>query len=256
MVSKNKIPYKTISNLNKFNHGFFSRVGGVSKGLYASLNCGLSSMDKSKLVKKNRYLISKRLGFEIENLIIANQYHSNKVKVFNKSIKSFKCDALINFDTGIALGVLTADCCPVIVGHKKNIMTGSLHIGWKGLYKGIIENFLTITSNNNIKPADLIFGLGPCINKNSYQVSEDFFDKFLLNDNKAKKFFLYKSKENGFYFDLKGYIKRKLNDNGIFNICISKDDTYKKNHLYYSYRYSCHNNLNDYGRMLSVIVKN
>ena len=255
MVFKNNVPFFISKNLKNFNHGFFTRIGGKSEGIYNSLNCGYSSSDSKKNIKKNRSIISNILNFNLKNLIVADQYHSNIVKIYKQNTRRFKCDALINFDANIALGVLTADCCPILVGHKKETITGAIHVGWKGLYSGILENFVSKILSNKIKTEDLIFAIGPCINKNSFQVSEEFFCEFVKKDKDCNLFFVYKSKENSFYFDLKGYIKKKLNLLGAFNIDFSSEDTYKNSNRYFSYRYSCHNGFNNYGRMLAVIVK-
>ena len=139
--------YYTATNLNKYTHGFFSKIGGVSKGIYTSLNCGLSSNDKKENVITNKKIIADTLNFNIEELIIGNQFHSNKISIIkdNKKLK-YKCDGIICLSNNIALGVLTADCCPILIGHKNKKLMGVIHLGWKGLFDGIIENFSLETS--------------------------------------------------------------------------------------------------------------
>ena len=115
------LDYVTAPNLKNFTHGFFKKKGGVSKGIYDSLNCGLSSQDKKENVIKNRKIIAESLSFKFEKLVIANQSHSNEVEIINNFKSSINCDAMITLSNKIILGVLTADCCPVLVVHKKNI---------------------------------------------------------------------------------------------------------------------------------------
>ncbi len=241
--------------LNKFKHGFFTKLGGVSKGVYNSLNCGLSSADKKENILLNRRLIADALNFKIENLIVANQYHSSKILFTDTKTKDLKCDGLINFSSKIAIGILTADCCPILVADKNNTITGCIHVGWKGLYNQIIENFIRKIESLNLNSADILFAIGPSIGKNSYQVSEIFRENFIKKEKISINFFRYDKISRNLYFDIKGLIYRKLKICGFKNISCSRKDTYTSQNMFFSYRYSCHNNKKDYGRMLSVIVK-
>ncbi len=247
--------YLKSKNLDFFQHGFFSRLGGVSGSVYASLNCGYSSNDTKKNVKENRGRIVNNFNINIQNLIIPNQFHSNKVEVFKKNIYNYKCDGIINTKSGIALGVLTADCCPILVGHKHKKLTGIIHAGWKGVYSGIIENFLYEVSLLNYKKKDLIFAIGPCIGKNSYEVTNSFKNNFLKKYKEAQIFFKPKHLKNRFNFNLRGCIISILKKNNISDIWASRADTYKYPKKYFSYRYSVHKGCKDYGRMISVILK-
>ncbi len=247
--------YVKSKHLKKFKHGFFSRLNGVSTGSYTSLNCGYSSLDKRDNIDRNRKIISETLGFNADSLIVPNQYHSNKILITDNLSNKFKCDGLINFYSNIALGVLTADCCPILVADKKNIFTGCMHVGWKGLYNQIIENFILEIEKMNLKKENIIFAIGPCISKKSYQVSEDFRENFISKEQQSINYFYFNKSNNNLYFNIKGLIKKKLNLLGFKNIWTSKLDTYTNNDRFFSYRYSCHNNIKDYGRMLSVIVK-
>ena len=242
--------------LSKIKHGFFSKLGGVSKGNYSSLNCGYSSNDKKENIEINRKIIANKLNFKIHSLIVPNQYHSNKILLTNHKLNKYKCDGLINFSNKITLGILTADCCPILVAHKRNLLTGCIHVGWKGLYNLILENFVNKIESLKVKKNDVLFALGPSIGRKSYQVSEQFRDNFIKKENFALDFFYYDKINSGLYFDLKGLIFKKLTILGINNIWISKLDTYCEHERFFSYRYSCHKNKKDYGRMLSVIVKN
>ena len=239
-------------NLKHYTHAFFTKHGGVSSGIYNSLNCGLSSNDKKVNIKKNREIISKYFKFDINSLVVANQFHSNKVFIIKEKKENLKCDSVISLSKKITLGVLSADCCPILVGHKNKLIFATIHVGWKGLLNGIIENFAKQIDSLNINASDLFFALGPCISKNSYEVDLNFKKKFLYHDLKSSYFFINK-KNNKFFFNLRGYISYKLKKLGYLNIWASRLDTYKKNNIFFSYRFSCHHNFSDYGRMLSII---
>lgn len=244
--------YYKAPNLFNFSHGFFSKNGGVSEGVYESLNCGKLSKDAISNIEENRSIIANILNFEKKNLVIANQHHSNKVCIIDTASKGFKCDALITVSKDLTLGVLTADCCPILIGHKNSLIVGTIHLGWKGLLNGIIENFILEIKNLNLKLSDLLVALGPCIGKKSYEVDSIFFNQFYKKDSKCLEYFI-ESGNYKFYFDIRGYAIQKLKNNGITNIWQSKEDTYIKNNEFFSFRYAKHNNYNDYGRMLSVI---
>ncbi len=245
------LDYITAPNLKNFTHGFFKKKGGVSEGIYNSLNCGLSSQDKKENVIKNRKIIAESLRFKFEKLIIANQSHSNKVEIINDFKSSINCDAMISLSNKIILGVLTADCCPVLVGHKKKYLSGVIHLGWKGLFNDILKNFTYKIKNLNIEFNDLIFALGPCIGLKSYEVAYNFKKDFIAKDKFSKNFFF--TLNNKIFFDIRGYAKFILIKLGFSNIWCSSEDTYKKFSDFFSYRYSMHNRFLDYGRMLSVI---
>ena len=247
--------YEKSINLKSYKHGFFCRIGGVSKSYYNSLNCGYSSLDKKKYIKENRKRILNNFDSSLKNLIVPNQFHSNKIEIFKKEKMFYKCDGIINTHNEIVLGVLTADCCPILVGHKSKKLSGIIHAGWKGVYKGIIENFLNEVSKLDYKKEDLIFALGPCIGHDSYEVTSYFKKNFLKRYKQAEVFFKPKSPKNHFNFNLRGCIISILKSSNISDIWASKADTYKYPKKYFSYRYSVNEGNKDYGRMLSVILK-
>ena len=188
------IKSKKLTKFKKIRHGFFNRQGGVSKGIYKSLNCGLGSKDKLEDVKKNIEIVCKKIGCNKNNLILLNQIHSNIVhKVDKIPKKKLKGDSLITNKKGIALGILTADCAPVFIYDPFNNLIGALHAGWKGAYKKIISTTLRKfkLSGSNFK--DLIVVIGPCIGKENYEVKNDFLNKFIKQEISNKKFFKIKS---------------------------------------------------------------
>jgi polyphenol oxidase len=243
-------------NLKKFknlHHCFFSRNEGFSTGIYASLNCGKSSKDNKKNVLNNLNFISNSIGLESKNLILMNQTHSNNVITINESNKFdnlVSSDAIITQLKNTALGVLTADCVPVILYDSKNEIIGCIHAGWKGSQTGIIENtideFKKINSNNEI-----IASVGPCIGKNSYEVGKDFYEFFLnISSNNKRFFFVIKNKH---YFDIRSYVNHKLHINGVKTIDNVDFDTFLNTDNFFSYRRSKKLNEPDYGRCISTI---
>ncbi|MBF96978.1 MAG: Laccase domain protein YfiH [Alphaproteobacteria bacterium MarineAlpha9_Bin4] len=247
--------YLKSNNLSHFQHGFFSRIGGVSKSLYSSLNCGFSSHDDRKNIIENRNRILNQFNIKIEKLIIPDQFHSNKIEVFDKNKSIYKCDGMISISSGIAIGVLTADCCPILIGHKQKKLVGVIHAGWKGVFNGIVENFLTQVNKLGFKKNDLMFALGPCIGKSSYEVTDLFKNNFLKKYNESSIFFKPNKHKNRFNFNLRGCIISILKKNDISDIWTSRADTYKHPKKYFSYRYSVHKGCKDYGRMMSLILK-
>ena len=244
---------KKLSKFKRIEHGFFNRKGGFSKGIYKSLNCGLGSKDKIKDVKKNIEKVCLKIGCNKNKLILLNQIHSNNVyKISKIPKKKLKGDSLVTNKKGIALGILTADCAPVFIYDPVNNLISALHAGWKGAYKKIVSTTLRKFKSSGSNFNDLIVVIGPCIGKDSYEVRNDFLDKFIKQEKSNIKFF--KTKRNKIYFSLTDYIKEQLVKFGVKNIEIIKKDTYLLSNNFFSARRSVKNKLNDYGRNISVIM--
>ena len=177
---------KKFKKFNNIKHCFFSRKGGFSKGIYQSLNCGKGSKDNKKNVFRNLSLVSKKMKINQERLALMRQTHSNKVIIINKKnkdSKKFNSDALITKMKGVALGVVTADCVPIILYDIKNQIIGCIHAGWKGASSGIIEN--TVKKFKKLNSKNKIFAsIGPCIGEKSYEVDINFYKKFILKSKK------------------------------------------------------------------------
>ena len=245
--SKKLIKFKNIR------HGFFNREGGVSKGIYKSLNCGPGSKDKIKNIKKNIEKVCKKIGCNKKNLILLDQVHSNIVHNVNRvTRKKLKGDSLITGKKGIALGILTADCAPVFIYDPINNLISALHAGWKGAFKQIISKTIKKFKIKGSNLNDLIVVIGPCISKNNYEVKRDFLNKFIVKEKSNKNFFNYKN--NKIFFSLNDFIKKSFLDLGIKNIEIIKKDTYILSNNFFSARRSLKKKLNDYGRNISVIM--
>ena len=244
---------KKLKKYKNVRHGFFNQQGGISKGIFKSLNCGLGSEDKIQNVKKNIEIVCKKIGCNKNKLVLLNQFHSNIVHKISKiPKKNLKGDSLITNKKNIALGILTADCAPVLIYDPVNSLISAIHVGWKGAYKKIIFTTLKKLSSNGSNFKDLIAVIGPCIGKANYEVKNDFFKKFIKQEKRNKKFFYVKN--NKIYFSLNAYIKNHFLKLGVKNIEIMKKDTYLSSNNFFSARRSIKNKLNDYGRNISVIM--
>ena len=247
---------KKLQKFENLKHCFFSRKNGFSKGLYASLNCGLGSDDKKENVLKNLELVSKKIGCKKESLITLNQKHSNQVIYFENetSIKNkLSGDAIVSKVKNVGIGILTADCAPIFFYDPNKKIIACVHSGWKGALNGVIKNtvkkFNELNSNNN----DLIAVVGPCINKKNYEVKADFFEKFISQDKNNESFFKKISSEK-YVFDLRGFINKELSNLNIKNIDNIEMDTFSEREFFYSYRRSRLDREQDYGRCISVIL--
>ena len=244
---------KKLKKFKNINHCFFSRKGGFSKGIYQGLNCGKGSKDNKKNVSKNLALVSKKIKINQKKLSLMHQTHSNRVIIINKknkNSKKFNSDAIVTKMKGFALGVVTADCVPIILYDIKNQIIGCVHAGWKGASSGIIEN--TIKKFKKLNTNNIIFAsVGPCIGKKSYEVDLDFYKKFISISKKNTLYFLKKNKKKR-VFNLRKYVNDKLVK---LNIKVDhvNHDTFKEKSRFFSYRRSKKLQEKDYGRCISVI---
>ena len=246
------------NRLKKFNnikHGFFNRKGGVSSGIYHSLNCGIGSNDKKKNVLKNLKIVSKKIGCSQKKLVLLHQKHSNKFIFIGKNYKfnkkRIKADALITNVKNVAISILTADCAPILFYDSKNKIIGAVHAGWRGAYKKIILKIVKYLLKKGSNLNSLYFVIGPSIAQKNYEVGTKFKKRFLKQDVKNKKYF--KNVKKRIFFSLNDYIKGQLQSLKIKHIEIIKKDTYNRKNNFFSSRRSKKNNL-DYGRNISVIM--
>ena len=243
---------KKFKEFKNINHCFFSRNKGASKGIYKSLNCGSGSKDSKNNVKKNLAFVSKKTGVK-KKLLLMNQTHSNKVIVINnknKKLRKFNSDAIITNIKGFALGVMTADCAPILLYDFKNEIIGCIHAGWKGAHSGIIEN--TIKKFKKLSKNNKIFAcIGPCIGKKSYEVDLKFYKTFLLESKKNSIYFK-KVNRNKKKFNLRKYVNDKLLKLDV-KVSHVNHDTFKDKNNFFSYRRSQKLKEIDYGRCISVI---
>lgn len=243
---------KKIKKFKKIKHCFFSKKGGFSNGVYKSLNCGEGSLDKKKNIIKNLTFVSKKMGIKRSNLILMYQTHSNKVIEVknNKFRRKIRSDAIITRNKKIALGVVTADCVPVLLCDAKNEMVGCIHAGWKGALKGIIKNTVSKIRKNN-KYGKIFACIGPCIGRKNYEVGLKFYRKFISKSKKNKLYFSFKNK-NKKLFNLRKFVKDKLEELNVSVDHVNRD-TFKERNNFFSYRRSIILKEKDYGRCISVI---
>tara|TARA_Y100000389_G_scaffold34910_1_gene29710 strand:+ start:1947 stop:2699 length:753 start_codon:yes stop_codon:yes gene_type:complete len=243
---------KKLNKFKKIKHCFFSRKGGFSKGLYKGLNCGRGSKDKKVNILKNLNYVSKKMFTKKNKLILMNQTHSTKVIEVTRSNykKRINSDALITSVKGLALGVVTADCVPIIVYDFENEIVGCIHAGWKGAFSGIIENTINKIKKINSKNK-IIASVGPCIGKKSYEVNLRFYQKFLNKAKRNKKYFFHKNK-NKKLFNLRKFVADKLIELDV-KIDHVNHDTFREKMNFFSFRRSFKLKQNDYGRCISAV---
>ena len=251
-----KIESKKLLKINNISHGFFTKKGGISKGIYKSLNCGLGSKDNRRHILHNLEIIKKK--FKVKNLNLLKQIHSNKIlhlKKNNINLRIGVADGIFTSLTNNLIGILTADCAPILLSSKCGNYICALHGGWKGLKKDIIKKGIHLFNKHKITNKDIICSVGPCINYVNYEVKYDFMKKILKKNKKYKKLFIIK--KNIILFNLKQFVYEKLLESGLpkKNIEIDKNDTYSNPDLFYSFRRSVHKQEDDYGRNISIIVK-
>ena len=238
-------------------HCFFSRKNGISKGVYKSLNCGPGSKDKKKNIKKNLIKISKFLNIKSRYLKLMHQEHSSRIIQINANNikkKKFHSDALITKLNNVGLGVLTADCVPILLYDKPNQIIGCIHAGWKGAFKDIIKKTVIKIKKTSMKKNNISAAVGPCIGKKNYEVGFKFKIKFLKKFKKSSSCF---NEKNGRYlFDLRKFVNIKLRESGIKKIDNIALDTFKNHSSFFSYRRSKLRGEKDYGRCISVIKLN
>jgi YfiH family protein len=239
--------------LNSHRHGFFTREGGVSTGLYSGLNCGLGSDDNSQTVAKNRRLVCQALG--ANSLTTVYQIHSATVVNADTASKepTPKADALVTNTTGTAIAVLTADCAPVLFSDPIAGVVGAAHSGWQGAIKGIGAETLSQMENLGAKRKNIRATVGPCISQRNYEVGEEFLESFLSQDTEFMQFFT-NGRAGKYHFDLPGFCLSSLRDAGVGQSEWTGHCTYENPDKFFSYRRTTHQSEPDYGRLISVIV--
>ena len=242
-------------HFTKYRHGFFKRNGGVSSGLYESLNCNLNSSDNLTCISKNRRLVTKKLEIASANLITLKQIHSSKVIVVEAPFEAnlIEADAMVTAKSSIGLGILTADCAPILMADDAQEIIGVVHAGWRGSLNTVIENTIREMRKLGARIENINAAIGPCIHQKNYEVGEEFFELFKKNDHQNVSFFR-KSSEVKFLFDLPGFIHAKLQSLGVGSVHRLDTCTFENEKDYFSHRRNKKNNLGDCGRMISAIT--
>ena len=250
--------YRSSSNLGQaknITHGFFTRAGGQSEGVYASLNCGFGSGDAYESVRQNRHFVAEEMGVADESLVTPYQIHSAEAVIASKAWgreDAPKADAVITNLPGLAVGVLTADCGPILFAEPEARVVAAAHAGWKGAFGGVIENTLSKMEALGANRKDVSVAIGPTISQDSYEIGDEFYENFVSSSPENARFF--KQYGSGkYHFDLPGYISERLRLAGVSNIENMELCTLKSESLFYSYRRSTLNREPDYGRQISAI---
>lgn len=248
------ISCRQLESIAHIRHGFFGREGGMSSGLYASLNVGYGSGDEIDIISKNREIVAKALGANTPPLTCF-QVHSNNVITVDKPWAwqdSPEADALVTTQKNIPIGVLTADCLPVLFADKKQHVIGAAHAGWKGARAGVLEN--TVEAMRALGATDIIATIGAAIAQPSYEVGAEFYQQFMDDDASNGVFFSPSSVSGHYLFNLPGYAKRRLQKKGLEQITILPYDTYVLEKQFYSYRRATHRKETVYGRQIAAIM--
>lgn len=252
----------TLGALNEvgfLRHAFFTRAGGVSQGLYASNNCGPGSGDAPAAVRENRARCMRRLELPADRLTTCFQIHSAEAVVVEKPWSmddAPRADGMATATPGVALGILTADCAPVLFADTRARVVGAAHAGWRGAHAGVLEATLKAMASLGARPRDIVAAVGPSIAQRSYEVGPSFPDSFIAEDPVNRDYFAQAPRAGHWLFDLPGYITKRLGDAGVGLIQRCPNDTFVEEDRFFSYRRSCQRGESDYGRGLSVIVIN
>jgi YfiH family protein len=251
------IEVDALAVMSQIRHGFFTREGGVSEGVYGSLNCGFGSNDSREAVAENRARAARRLGASPDALVTGYQVHSPDVATVTTpwtAESSPKVDGLVTNRSGVLLGVLAADCTPVLFADPHAGVIGSAHSGWPGTRAGVLEATVKAMTALGARPERITAAIGPAIGPDSYEVGPEFPARFTDSDPEAADFFRPAERAGHFMFDLPGYVALRLRRLGLGMVVPTVADTYAEPERFFSYRRTCHLGEKDYGRGLSAIM--
>lgn len=243
----------TADSLAKFRHGFFTRRGGASSGIFSGLNCGAGSSDQSEIVSINRARVAEAMQVEPDKMLGVHQVHSADVIAATGPLAERpRADGLVTATPGLALSVLTADCQPVLFGDARAGVIGAAHAGWRGALDGVLEATIDAMEALGAKREDICAVIGPSISQAAYEVGPEFIDDFIAEGPHNSQFFA--NGLNGHYqFDLPAYGLHRLRRAGVGQAEWTRHCTYSDPDRFYSYRRSTHAGEADYGRLISVI---
>lgn len=240
-------------------HGFFTRQGGHSAGLFASLNCGFGSGDDKPTVARNRATAGDALGVPGSHLLTAWQWHSPDVVVAEEPwdpLAPPKGDAIVTAKRGLAIAVLTADCAPLLFADTEARVVGAAHAGWKGALAGVSDATIAAMEKLGARRRHITAIIGPTISQSAYEVGPEFPAPFLAADPGNADFFASSRKARHHMFDLPGYLARRMRGLGVGKVVDLGLCTYSDEDRFYSYRRATHRQEKDYGRQISAIVLN
>lgn len=247
----------SLSSLRDIRHAFFTREGGVSQGVYASLNGGVGSSDDAAHVAENRRRMARALNVDGDQLATVHQIHSPDVvvaeRVWNVETRP-RADAIVTRTAGLAIGVTTADCGPVLFAEPKAQVIGAAHAGWRGALTGVLDATIAAMEQLGADRDRIHVALGPMIRQRNYEVGPEFVQAFCEQDPANSRFFQDAERDGHALFDLAGYIAARLRRAGILQIDDIGLCTYAEPDRFYSYRRSVHRGEPDYGRHINAIV--
>jgi purine-nucleoside/S-methyl-5'-thioadenosine phosphorylase / adenosine deaminase len=250
-----KLASPLLSAIPGLRHAFFTREGGVSDGIYANLNGGLGSNDDPASVAENRRRMAEQMGVAPQNFLSVHQVHSPDAVVADGAWPGAsrpRADAIVTRTEGLAIGVTTADCGPILFADPAARVIGAAHAGWKGALTGILESTISAMEKLGAGRNGMVAAIGPLIRQHSYEVGSEFVERFIEADAENGLFFLPAAREGHAMFDLAGFIRMRLENAGVLVIDDIGIDTYS-DERFYSYRRSVHRNEPDYGRHVHAI---
>jgi YfiH family protein len=245
-----------LSAIPGLRHAFFTRDGGVSDGIYNSLNGGIGSNDDPANVAENRSRMAEQMGVTPEYFLSVHQTHSPDVVVTSGPWQGASrplADALVTRSEGLAIGATAADCGAILLIDPNARVIGAAHAGWKGALTGIVESTVDAMEKLGAERSGIVAAIGPLIRQHSYEVGAEFVDRFVEADAENALFFLSAAREGHAMFDLAGFIRMRLENAGVLMIDDIGADTYS-DERFYSYRRSVHRGEPDYGRHVHAIV--
>lgn len=238
-------------------HGFFTREGGISEGIYAGLNIGLGSDDKREHVLENRNRVAATFGTDAAQLVSPYQIHSPDVIAIDAPFTAEadrKADALVTASPGLVLGISTADCGPVLFADPQAGVIGAAHAGWKGAVSGVLKNTVTAMETLGASRSNITAVLGPTISQTAYEVGPEFQQRFQDENSGNTIYFTASERPDHFMFDLPAFITDRLGALGLKSVSNMALCTYSDEHRFFSYRRTTHRQEPDYGRQISAIA--
>jgi YfiH family protein len=251
-----KLGSPLLSAIPGLHHAFFTRDGGVSDGIYGSLNGGLGSNDDAAHVAENRRRMAEQMGVTPQHFLTLFQIHSPDVVVASapwEGASRPRADAIVTRTEGLAIGVTTADCGPILLVDPDARVIGAAHAGWKGALTGVVESTVDAMEKLGADRAGIVAAIGPLIRQHSYEVGGEFVERFVEADAENALFFVPAARAGHAMFDLAGFIRMRLENAGVLMIDDVGLDTYS-DERFFSYRRSVHRSEPDYGRHVHAIA--